>query len=92
MEGLTEGRFVHFVLPNGEHRPALVVRVWNKDTGYINLQVFTDGSNDLPAYESHDYDGLGIREAVRSGIVWQTSIYPDEADKKPHTWHWIERA
>ncbi len=27
MEGLTEGRIVHYVLVNGEHRAAIVVRV-----------------------------------------------------------------
>lgn len=46
MDGLTEGRIVHFVLPNGEHRPAIIVRVWSKETGCVNLQVFTDSTND----------------------------------------------
>lgn len=45
MEGLTEGRMVHFVMQNGEHRPAVVVKVWNTD-GTANLQVWTDGAND----------------------------------------------
>lgn len=52
MEGLTEGRIVHYVLPDGnhegEHRPAIIVKVWNKTTGYVNLQVFVDGTNDYP--------------------------------------------
>ncbi len=28
MEGLTEGRIVHYVLSNGQHRAAIVVRVF----------------------------------------------------------------
>jgi len=59
MEGFTEGRMVHFVMPDGEHRPAVVVRVWRPQTpenpGYCNLQVFTDGSNDGPGNETGFY-------------------------------------
>jgi hypothetical protein len=48
------GRVVHYVLPDsdrntGEHRPALVVRVWDEDTGLSNLHVFADGNNDTLA-------------------------------------------
>lgn len=88
MEGLIEGRMVHFVLPEnrgyfpsvvGEHRPAIVVRVWDAKTGYVNLQVVVDGMNDCP-------------NAKLAGcpLVWETSVVYDEA-KAPGTWHWIER-
>ncbi len=81
MEGLTEGRIVHFVLVDrhGEqvHRPAIVVRVWNKENGSVNLQVFTDGSNDGEVY--------------KSGIWWGTSVSHSE-EPEPYTWHWPERA
>lgn len=84
MEGLTEGRIVHYVMPNGEHRPAMVVRVWNVQgscEGYVNLVVIVDGLNDI--------------KSERAGEVtttqWETSICSDESDKKPRTWHWIER-
>lgn len=84
MTGLTEGRMVHYVLANGEHRPAIVVRVWRNLAapcdGYVNLQVFTDGSNDHSAESDAD-----------PGIMWRTSVCYDE-DKPPHTWHWIEQA
>jgi hypothetical protein len=92
IDGLTEGRIVHFVMPNGEHRPAIVVRVWGSGPceGYANLQVFTDGSNDateLPTDESPlPYD------QVKAGMVWVTSVCPDDETKAPGTWHWIERA
>ncbi len=43
----TIGRIVHYVLDNylDEHRPAIIVNVWG--TTIVNLQVFTDGRNDV---------------------------------------------
>jgi hypothetical protein len=80
MEGLTEGRIVHFVLPDGnhagEHRAAMIVKVWNATTGYVNLQVFIDGSNDYPQ---------------ATGPMWATSVEYSDVHE-PRTWHWIERA
>jgi len=56
------GRIVHYVLPDGPsagaHRPAIIVRVWSAQC--VQLQVFTDGSNDGPGY--------------KSGLVWRTSV------------------
>jgi hypothetical protein len=75
MEGLTEGRMVHYVMPDGVHRPAVIVRVWNRETGYSNLQVFTDGTND---------------PGGANGIMWKTSVNYSK-DPVPGTWHWIER-
>jgi len=44
----TVGRIVHYVLREGrntgEHRPAIIVRVWTDTT--VQLQVFTDKTND----------------------------------------------
>lgn len=77
LSGLTEGRMVHYVMPNGKHRPAVVVQVWNHDQGTSNLQVFTDGDND---------GGWG-----EGGLYWATSITYSE-EPNPGTWHWIERA
>lgn len=57
----TIGRIVHFVMPHATdldptkghkvhpHRPAIITRVWERDDGempLVQLQVFTDGSND----------------------------------------------
>lgn len=79
MKGLTEGRIVHFVVPEGpcagEHRPAIVVKVWDRDSGYVNLHVFFDGTNDGQIH----------------GYPWQTSIAYSE-EPRPRTWHWIEPA
>jgi len=90
MEGLTEGRIVHYVLDEGEHRPAIVVKVWRKadgtppDNGVCNLQVFTDGTNDR-------YHSKHLPNGFESGIAWVTSrIYSEEP--VPDTWHWIEKA
>ena len=89
MEGLTEGRIVHFVMPDGAHRPAIVVRVWRlydgaegdesktvlPSNGCCNLTVFTDWLND-----------------GKSGpLQWETSVIYSEKQEN-RTWHWIERA
>lgn len=85
MEGLTAGRIVHYVLPEGpskgEHRPAIVVRVWGQyedaeGVPLIQLQVFTDGLND----------------GFTAGTEWRTSVHHDPTGEQPGTWHWIERA
>ena len=78
MNGLIEGRIVHYVLPDGKHRPALVVNVWNKDKGECNLQVFLDDPNDR------------IRKEEFYSPVWMGTIAYDEL-MSPNTWHWIER-
>jgi hypothetical protein len=61
----TVGRIVYYNLKdkqgNVQVRPAIVVRVWN-DT-MLNLQVFTDGSNDT------EYG---------NNIVWKTSVMQGE--------------
>ncbi len=85
MDGLTEGRIVHFVMENGKHRPAVVVETWQhvpsyQEEGVVNLQVFTDGTND--GYDDH-------RNAA--GIRWETSVHYSEG-KEARTWHWIEKA
>jgi len=76
LHGLTEGRIVHYVLPDGpsagQHRPAIVVKNWGG--GGVQLQVFTDGQND-----------------GAENVVWVTSILHSETKEK-NTWHWIERA
>lgn len=87
MDGLTEGRMVHFVMPNGQHRSAIVVKVWHPN-GTANLTVFSDWTND-----THDLpNAFHNPDDIAHGMFWATSVQPDEVDKKPGTWHWIERA
>ena len=84
MDGLTEGHIVHYVLNEGrykgEHRAAIVAKVWRNgdgtspENGVSNLTVFTDAANDdLPA------------------IYGRGSVLYD-ASGAPGTWHWIEKA
>lgn len=77
MEGLTEGRIVHYVVSSGEHRPAIVTRVWNKTSGMATLNVFADQPNDT--------------WAKGENVVCVTSVDYSE-EHKPCTWHWIEKA
>ena len=74
MNDLTEGRIVHFVMADGQHRPGIVVRVWSATC--INLILFVDGSND-------GYD-------PNLPLDWKTSIVYSSESKEPGTWHWIE--
>jgi hypothetical protein len=86
MQGLTEGRMVHYILPDGaigQHRPAIVVKVWDREAGTINLRVFYDGTNDF--LES---DGT----PPPCGSFWATSVRFDAAGVEAGTWHWIEPA
>lgn len=39
------GRIVHLVLPNGQHRPAIITNCW-PGTDRVNLTVFFDAAND----------------------------------------------
>ena len=81
------GRVVHYVVHEGphagEHRPALIVRVWS-DT-CVNLVVMMDGDNDQAG---------GITNGAPL-TVWRTSIVyaaPDAEFPQPKngTWHWPE--
>ncbi len=85
MEGLVEGRICHYVLVNGEHRPAIVVRVFEsgKPYGLANLIVFSDGSNDARVVSGN---------VSEQGLFWATSAHYDPAGTEHHTWHWIEKA
>lgn len=79
-KGVTAGRIVHFVLADPDyngihhHRPAIIVRAWNDEM--VQLQVFTDASND--------------GQQGGTGIVWQTSVPYSEAHE-PRSWHFPER-
>ena len=82
MDGLTVGRIVHYVLSNGEHRAAIVVRDWQEPSGSVNLYVFLDGANDTNTAHGAEY---------APGVIWATSAHYDAAGDKEHTWHWPER-
>lgn len=82
MDGLTEGRNVHYVLvdgPNaGQHRPAIVTRVTRNgdapppDMGLCDLEVFTSLKD-------------GIENFKAENVEFSNT-------ETPGTWHWIESA
>ncbi len=87
MEGLTEGRIVHYVPfehevnPSFHHLAAIVTQVFSPASnaeGVANLTVFPDWSNDGASY-------------LTQPMFWATSrLY--SAEPTPGTWHWPERA
>lgn len=89
MDGLTPGRIVHYVLgpefrSPGEHRPAMVVKVWGAPPAEpypVQLCVFLDGLNDSL-----------IGESNAPLTTWKTSVVHDATGQKQGSWHWIERA
>jgi hypothetical protein len=78
-------------MPDGQHRPAVVVRVWRdhqeQEPGYSNLQVFADCGNDCSEVNKKWFPDADIR----GGRLWATSIKHDE-NCVPGTWHWPEKA
>lgn len=78
---LIEGLMVHFYLTKGrckgQRRAAVVVRVWDKAKGIVNLRVLNDGLNDGNEYAS--------------GTSWETSV-KYSAKHEPGTWDFLERA
>lgn len=52
------GRIVHRRLRTdareGECRPAMIVKVWNPQSGLVNLTVFPDGGNDGEGLTKHE--------------------------------------
>lgn len=52
MDGLIAGRMVHYIVPcsekePGQHRAAVVTKVWGNTGGTVNLYVFPDASYPL---------------------------------------------
>lgn len=78
MEGLVEGRMVHYVMPpkyqdsEPMHRPAIVTAVHRGD-GCVSLSVFSAIDDMAPA-------------------LLQVRVAHYDEEKRPDTWHWIEKA
>lgn len=72
------GRWVHYVLESGKHRPAVMVEVWSIEV--VNLQVVLDGGP-ASGNDGDDYT---------SNLVWKTQVRQDEHSKSVGTWHWME--
>jgi hypothetical protein len=81
------GRIVHVVMPNGDHRPAIVTNVFGN---LVNAHVFLDLANDR-----HNENVANLRNNCGADVEGTAaclySISPDEDLKAPRTWHWPER-
>jgi hypothetical protein len=89
--GVTEGRIIHYVPRDEEledhrrpcegsprdHVAGVIVKVWDRERGYINATIFPDGSN------------TGLKHDPGALMAWRTSISYD-ANGAPGTWHFPE--
>ncbi|MDB5042150.1 MAG: hypothetical protein JWN27_2876 [Candidatus Eremiobacteraeota bacterium] len=96
----TAGRIVHFVLGDGQVRPAMIVRVWSATL--VQLQVFLDGTNDTQPTQRGDHTLAAIDNLTTTGVSqvcdprgWATSVSyaaPVEVGMlEPRTWFWPPR-
>jgi hypothetical protein len=76
MEGLTEGRSVHYVTSTGKHLAATVSEVSIRETGSVTLHVL---------------DPAGVPSSNIAPVTVLNHVpYSDKFEL--FTWHWIERA
>lgn len=82
------GQIVHYVLSSGEHagehRPAIVVRVFgDQPTSAVNLQVFTDGKNDglIEHYDEGVVHVASATYAEPDPIVLRSYHFPEDTSK-----------
>jgi hypothetical protein len=83
-DDLVEGNIVHYVMPDHQHRPAIIVQVWDREhiDGACSLIVFVDGTNDVKRNFNDP-----IKETVTN--FWEPRALHSETHE-PGTWHWIE--
>jgi hypothetical protein len=82
MEGLIEGRIVHYVAYNNRHLAAIVIGLEN-DTPQ---DAITKNRVDLALFTNM----VNTNGVKNFGLQFHQSI-PFDEDKRPGTWHWIER-
>lgn len=76
MNGLTEGRIVHYVSYNGKHQAAIVTGTYTAGAETADLTVFWN-------IEDAKGDKTG-------GVSFHFRVQHDESGT-PGTWHWPER-
>ena len=62
----------------GQHLASVVVYVWNKDSGMVNLKCLLDGYDDFWATNIMPDSAYEAREG-------------EDREPNTHTWHWIEK-
>jgi hypothetical protein len=97
MDEAQVGRILHFVISDSQGRsqcrPAIVVNDWPAQgkPGYVNIVVFTDGSND-GKYGTDDHVHNGLNKADPANLTlsnrWETSVLPNHAVRAIRSWHW----
>lgn len=76
MDGITEGRIVHYVAYNGRHLAAIITGYSVDKPGNCNLAVFTDMAN--------------VNGDQSGGVQFHFNVHHDETPT-PGRWHWPER-
>ena len=76
MNGLTEGRIVHYVAYNNRNLAAIVIGIGDFEKGVIDLSVFTNMEN-----------AAGKKNF---GVQFHQDVEYSE-NPKPGTWHWAAR-
>ena len=84
MDNLIEGRIVHFVLPGGAHRAAIVFYVHRLLQGDQSSKPLSSGVCNLLVLCDPATDGKSDIFQVEIKAIFSS-------DKEPGTWHWIER-
>ena len=91
------GRWVHYVMPSGRHRPACIVEVNKKVVAAlkeempettVNLQVLTDCTND--SFQLGDKYSPDFKLAINSGMFWAINVSFDPVNMSIGSWHWQE--
>jgi hypothetical protein len=80
MEGLIEGRIIHYVAYNGRHLAGMVIGLGAHlvdEPAKADLVIFTNMSN--------------VNGVKNFGMQFHQDVQYSET-KEPGTWHWIEKA
>lgn len=86
----TLGRIVHYTFPDGEVRPAVVVRDWGG--GCVNLQVFLDGDNDARKERPSWATSVAPSDAVPTGEGEAAPPGEPGTASQAGRWNWPARS
>lgn len=100
MRGLIEGRIVHIVLDNSEHRAAIITKVVHNpketDVPYapavVNLNVQTAGPEDAPWLFDPEMEQYIKENPNAMPEVVRLKDVPYDQLKACGTWHWTEQS